>query len=888
MPDGASGRDVPSPASLPMAGRDLAFYLSPLWPRISTMVLHEAAAPSYGLAAQSGHPTNSLPGQHPAHGPGSLHPPYASSPGDDIVLMAQELEKIFMQKLAEMPDEDTELSVARNRGGSSGSGCSAAPHRDSQMLSYRIRVSEKKLGSQMMHRNPFPRPIVSMLPERTALIPLTIVKPTQVVCSNPVTKKRGIKRRADTTTPSVSRISSSCDSSPAFSETKQANIPPTTEKYRGSEAVVRDLPDSQQQLQVLKGEELSEQMKHCKHTLNEMFSQKHAEYAWPFYKTIGPASFGLPDSGDIMTCSMDLGTIRDKMDNGQYKDTNEFASDIRLMFMNCYQRNPPENEIVNMARKLQDVFEVLFAKIPDEPVDKPNMSPFKLSSNEDTSSNSSDNSASSDYEDERERRLSLLQKQLKAVQEQLQALSDGPSTKIKKKSRKEKEKKKKKSKNKKKRLKKKSRQNLKKKKLEQKEMKKKLLNDSKEKKVPLSDEEHVKPMSYDEKRQLSLDINKLPGEKLSRIVHIIQSREPSLKDSNPHEMEIDFETLKPSTLRHLERYVMLCLRKRPRKNSVDKSVKSKEEQAKEKKIELEKRLQDVSGQLTSAKKFKTMEEVTSTPLSVGGTCRLSESSSTSSSSSADSSGSNSSSSDSSDSESGQRSGHGSGGGTFSQHLPWVQSSSASHSGELPVSYRYLQLRDAITVIMEYPLKKTDETEKAEIRLMKAGEHYENIKLKNSISWANYSKSLTTTPVTIKSSSSCFQQFRKAALEKEEKERASKVQELKIFQDSQHETKDKSRTENDGTNVNNIPSQIGHVAPMEEHITPTETEHETVWEEHQSDLANKEQTENESDLAKMKEEEHRRREAMIGEFDLYLQHDVMAAFEDYLFGTCDAH
>lgn len=79
------------------------------------------------------------------------------------------------------------------------------------------------------------------------------------------------------------------------------------------------------------------------------------------------------------------------------------------------------------------------------------------------------------------------------------------------------------------------------------------------------EEEESRPMSYDEKRQLSLDINKLPGEKLGRVVHIIQAREPSLRDSNPEEIEIDFETLKPSTLRELERYVLSCLRKKPRK-----------------------------------------------------------------------------------------------------------------------------------------------------------------------------------------------------------------------------------------------------------------------------------------------------------------------------------
>lgn len=50
------------------------------------------------------------------------------------------------------------------------------------------------------------------------------------------------------------------------------------------------------------------------------------------------------------------------------------------------------------------------------------------------------------------------------------------------------------------------------------------------------------------------------GDKLGRVVHIIQNREPSLRDSNPDEIEIDFETLKPSTLRELESYVATCLR----------------------------------------------------------------------------------------------------------------------------------------------------------------------------------------------------------------------------------------------------------------------------------------------------------------------------------------
>merc|ERR1712241_810413 len=87
--------------------------------------------------------------------------------------------------------------------------------------------------------------------------------------------------------------------------------------------------------------------------------------------------------------------------------------------------------------------------------------------------------------------------------------------------------------------------------------------------IESDDELKTTPMTYDEKRQLSLDINKLPGDKLGRVVQIIQQREPALRDSNPDEIEIDFETLKPSTLRALESFVATSLRKRPRKKRSD-------------------------------------------------------------------------------------------------------------------------------------------------------------------------------------------------------------------------------------------------------------------------------------------------------------------------------
>lgn len=64
-----------------------------------------------------------------------------------------------------------------------------------------------------------------------------------------------------------------------------------------------------------------------------------------------------------------------------------------------------------------------------------------------------------------------------------------------------------------------------------------------------------KPMIYEEKRKLRLNINQLLSDKLGTVVEIIQENEPTLRDSDPDEMEVDFEILQTKTLRKLEKYV---------------------------------------------------------------------------------------------------------------------------------------------------------------------------------------------------------------------------------------------------------------------------------------------------------------------------------------------
>lgn len=610
-----------------------------------------------------------------------------NKPTDDIVLMAQALEKIFLQKVAQMPQEEVELlpPAPKGKGRKPAAGTQSAGTQQVAAVSSVSpatpfqNVPPTVSQTPVIAATPVPTitanvtsvpvpPAAAPPPPATPIIP--VVPPTP-----PVIKKKGVKRKADTTTPTTSAITASrSESPPPLSDPKQAKVVARRESGgRPIKPPKKDLEDGEVPQHAGKKGKLSEHLRHCDSILKELLSKKHAAYAWPFYKPVDAEALELHDYHDIIKHPMDLSTVKKKMDSREYPDAQSFAADIRLMFSNCYKYNPPDHEVVAMARKLQDVFEMRFAKMPDEPAEAPALpapaAPVVSKGTESSRSSeeSSSDSGSSDSEEERATRLAELQEQLKAVHEQLAALSQAPVNKPKrKKEKKEKEK----------RRKDKDKDKERHKARAEEERKAKAAPPAKQaqpKKAPTKkansttvasrqpkkggkqasasydseEEEEGLPMSYDEKRQLSLDINRLPGEKLGRVVHIIQSREPSLRDSNPDEIEIDFETLKPTTLRELERYVKSCLQKKQRKpfstSGKKQAAKSKEELAQEKKKELEKRLQDVSGQLSNRKPAKKEKSGTAPP---GGPSRLSSSSSSESGSSS----SSGSSPDSSDSE----------------------------------------------------------------------------------------------------------------------------------------------------------------------------------------------------------------------------------------------
>ncbi|NXA89804.1 BRDT protein, partial [Melanocharis versteri] len=841
-----------------------------------------------------------------------------NKPGDDIVFMAEELEKVFMQKIAHMPPEERLVSI--NKGKRKGKKTEET-WQPNPVTSNEQSTNEKQAESSEQP------PVMTQEQQQVTLAPLSAAQLTALMpAAVSITKaKKGVKRKADTTTPTTSIVTASGESSAMCNERKAVKAcGGENECMVTNKLLKRSFSDSQQPPGIIKKSQLSEQLKHCNAILKEMFSKKHAAYAWPFLKPVDVASFSTGVNQAISKCPTDLGTIKKKMDNFEYSDIQEFATDVRLMFMSCYKHNSPDHEIVAMARKLQDVFEMHFAKIPDEPVasdhlPQPVREMIEVYSSESSNDNSSEEKSSEDSEDERKVHLEKLQEQLKALHQQLWVLTKACLSRPGKKKGKAKSEKRK---NKEKAEIKSLIQKKKNLKYMKKSKKKLSLNTQSKKTVQQvllarksEDEDGAKPMNYDEKRQLSLDINKLPGDKLGKVVHIIQSREPTLRNSNPDEIEIDFETLNASTLRELEKYVATCLRKKQSKQA-KKPTKSKEELNSERKQELEKRLLDVNGQLNPKKEsFKIENNAESST----GPSRLSDSSSSSDSGSSTSS--DSSSSDSSDSESVTETCSKQTGARHNcpasmekskrtscnaalqaQPSSLTRSLQSRGSSELqqqpPNALQRLQCRslnpseqNAQTLSGEMSLHDQSGTLNAGIQRTEGcvgrggscctpsdKSNNKNIlepmsellprkdtELKTIDSWVSLCKTMKL-PAPIKASAESFNQFRDAVLK-----RSGQVKELKrpLVQAERE--------------LQNLPQENKRSHESTELDAMAATDCELEKEIHRCKLPEAQQhiLDQDRNLARKMEQERRRKEATAWIIDVNLQRDIMASFEEYL-------
>ncbi|KAI1809854.1 putative Bromodomain testis-specific protein [Poronia punctata] len=103
----------------------------------------------------------------------------------------------------------------------------------------------------------------------------------------------------------------------------------------------------------------------CADLLNRMLSGPGfwTRLVGPFKDPVKPEEDGVPDYFDKVKKPMDLGTIKNKMDQGGYGSAEEFEADVRQIFENCYTYWGREHEMSAAAERFQKSFEEKYAEM---------------------------------------------------------------------------------------------------------------------------------------------------------------------------------------------------------------------------------------------------------------------------------------------------------------------------------------------------------------------------------------------------------------------------------------------------------------------------------------------------------------------------------------------
>lgn len=240
---------------------------------------------------------------------------------------------------------------------------------------------------------------------------------------------------------------------------------------------------------------------------------------------------------------MDLSTIQKKLDDGCYRDENDFASDVRIMIQNCFTFNGMNHPIAPMCTQFQAVFEERFSKILAAK-EKSKITIFHkidMKEKEIRTQIQCQELILSDLN----MKLESLEEQRKEEAQKLQGKIEVPVKKVKKiknapKKAVEDQKKAKREES-----------------VEQQEQSTEKINSESE------EDDSAPSMTYDELRKLSQEINSLQTESLMEVLNVIKKYEKDLSLDENGEVEIDFDTLKPITVRALEQLLIDQKKQKP-------------------------------------------------------------------------------------------------------------------------------------------------------------------------------------------------------------------------------------------------------------------------------------------------------------------------------------
>lgn len=144
---------------------------------------------------------------------------------------------------------------------------------------------------------------------------------------------------------------------------KSKTVSPKSKKVLGSK---RSLPvsgrDSKRPMPEPESEPLTEKLvasmlRRCGQILTKLMKHK---FGWVFNKPVDVVGLGLHDYYKIVKKPMDLGSVKSKLERKGYLSPLEFASDVRLTFSNAMLYNPKGQDVYIMSEQLLSLFDEMF------------------------------------------------------------------------------------------------------------------------------------------------------------------------------------------------------------------------------------------------------------------------------------------------------------------------------------------------------------------------------------------------------------------------------------------------------------------------------------------------------------------------------------------------
>lgn len=99
------------------------------------------------------------------------------------------------------------------------------------------------------------------------------------------------------------------------------------------------------------------ELKFCDEVIKELTSNKNwVQNQW-FMEPVDPVALNIPTYHSIVKQPMDLGTMRDKLERGEYEAAKDFKTDFGLIVKNCVKFNGEEHTVTVAAKELEKIFE---------------------------------------------------------------------------------------------------------------------------------------------------------------------------------------------------------------------------------------------------------------------------------------------------------------------------------------------------------------------------------------------------------------------------------------------------------------------------------------------------------------------------------------------------